>query len=237
VYYRAKPSVNSTGIKKLAKGTSVAVVSGSSKKVTEAQKKTGKKVAYTWVQIVIGEKKYWTKLSCLRQRVDYLAKAAKCADEVYPLGIGCKHASASSLTDIKNKRVINCSGFASTVYQQAGILPTGKVVSHTTAVGGDVTKKKNTIAKAMSGSGNIRAGRCKIVKVGKTYAHMDDSLKKKGIMYIYDSNNSINAGGGYMYSFNNGASELKNGKYTSAKVKSGYCFTHPILYALVPQTV
>lgn len=148
----------------------------------------------------------------------------------------CKHAGgAKSYDDIVSKRITTCSTSVSVVLQKAGIIPVGKLVSHTNAVKTDILKKKNTIQKSISGYKYLNKNKCDIVRIGKSYGYMDEKYKKPGIIYVQDSNICINAGGGYIYSTNNALSELnKYGVYIKDKVVSGYCFTSPILYAIIP---
>lgn len=234
VCLRRTPSIKAGVSLKVKKGQIIQIDLDTIKIKTE--KKLQKKITKVWVKATyLGETGWirWDKIKPCGD-VNYLKLAAIFADTVYKCGIGCKHQNCKKLADIEKRNVINCSGYASVVYQLAGILPTGKVVSHRPATSNAV-KRKNTIEKAMSGSNFVPKQKCKIVHVGKKYKDMPKSLKKKGIMYIQDSNNCINAGNGYIYSFNNAASEMKNGRYVKAKVKSGYPFTSPILYALIPQ--
>ena len=148
----------------------------------------------------------------------------------------CKHAGgAKSYDDIVSKRITTCATSASVVLQKAGIIPVGKLVSHTNAVKTDIIKKKNTVEKSILGYQYLNKNKCSIVRIGKSYKEIDEKYKKPGIIYIQDSNVCINAGDGYIYSTNNSASELnKYGVYIKNKIKSGYCFTSPILYAIIP---
>lgn len=166
-----------------------------------------------------------------------LSKAAKAADVVYKAVIEskCKHqGGATSLSKMKSLHKTTCNASASFVLQEAGILPKGKTIGHKPKVSGNAVAKKNTISKAMYGAKYLNKDKCKIVKIGTTYSHMSAEYKKKGIVYIQNSNACVNAGNGYIYSTNNASSQKKNGVYIKDKCKGGYCFNSPILYAIVP---
>jgi hypothetical protein len=155
----------------------------------------------------------------------------------------CKHkGGAKSLAEIKKKRITTCSTSASVVFQEANILPVGKIVTHTKAVGGsnkNQIKKKNTLKKAMKGYSNLDFTKCKIVKCMKPFAKLSDECKQAGVFYIQDSNACMSAGkdknGKYwIYSCNESGRQMKNGHYVKNKMSSGYCFKRPILFAIVP---
>ena len=58
---------------------------------------------------------------------------------------------------------------------------------------------------------------------------------KKGIMYIQDSNICVSAGGDRIYSCNNKGSTYSPSKVNPLKA-SGYPFTSPILWVVVPRS-
>jgi hypothetical protein len=166
-----------------------------------------------------------------------LALAEKWMPVVYDkvVELGCKHESgAKSYEEIVAKKITTCSTSVSAVLQKAGVLSNGKLVSHT-AKDGDGGSTKTTIAKAISGTGNLVSGTYDIVKIGKTYPNMDSKYKKPGIVYVQDSNICMCAGDGVIYSTNEGTVQYKNGHYVQDKVSSGYPFTSKILYAIVPR--
>lgn len=166
-----------------------------------------------------------------------LALAAKWMPTVYNkiVELGCAHKSgATGYEQIISKKITTCSASVSAVLQKAGVLPSGKLVSHTSA-DGKSGSTKTTIAKAISGYGNLIAGTYDIVRIGKTYANMSSAYKKAGIVYVQDSNICMCAGDGSIYSTNEGSIQYKNGKYVKDKVSSGYPFTSQILYAIVPK--
>lgn len=165
-----------------------------------------------------------------------LEKAAAAVVEVYNTiyDIGCRHAGgAKSLDDIKRLKLTTCSSSASAVLQAAGCLPVGKTVSHTAAVSTDILKKKDTLEKAVKGTQNLIEGTCSVVRVGKKYADLPSAYKKAGIVYVQDSNICVSGGSGVIYSCNNTGGWYGKGQ-TAVKRTSGYPFTSPILYVIVP---
>lgn len=172
--------------------------------------------------------------------VDYLAAAAKQAPIVYDkiVSLGCKHKSGTKTWEaLAKNKYVNCASSASLVLQRAGVLKKGCIVNHRSGVGNSkAVSKKNAISKAMAGQSNLITGRYTIVKIGKTYSKMSSKYKKAGIVYVQDSNICVCAGGGYIYSCNEAKSQMSGGKYKKTKVKSGYPFSSPILYAIVPKS-
>ena len=81
---------------------------------------------------------------------------------------------------------------------------------------------------------NLISGTYRIVRVNRLFKDIQPKYNKKGIVYVYDSNIAINAGDGYIYSCNDGSTQLENGKYIKNKMRGGYCFTSKILYAIIP---
>ena len=175
--------------------------------------------------------------------INYLTRAAAAADKVYPkiVALGCKHASgAKTYTQMVSKKIVTCATSASIVYQQAGILGSGEVVSHRKAAGGsdsNIRKKKPTVAKAMTGAGYLPEDKVEVKWVGKKYADLPAKYRQKGVMYIQDSNVCICAGNGAIYSCNNakGGQVNSQGKYVRNKITSGYAFNSPILVVIVPK--
>ncbi len=186
-----------------------------------------------WFKIQKNNKiNYVSSRYLIRITPNYLKRVANNVDRIYSLIIqlGCKHKSgATSLSTLKTKKATTCGVAASIVLQEAGLLKNNKLITHSKK-GND----KSTPAKAIVGYKNLNLNTCKVIKINKKYSNIDKKYKKKGIIYIYDSNIAINGGNNYIYSCNNGSSQLKNGKYIKNKMKSGYCFTSKILYAIVP---
>ena len=179
------------------------------------------------------------------QKIDYLTTAAEAADKVYVkiVALACTHKSgAKTYAQLVSSKTTICAAAASIAYQEAGILPGGKLVSHRDAVGGsdaNILKKKSTVAKAMSGAANIPKGKADVGWVGKKYAGLPGEYRRKGVMYIQDSNVCICAGGGAIYSCNaSPGSQLDSeGRYKNNKITSGYAFKSPILVVIVPKEV
>ena len=187
----------------------------------------------TWYKIQKNNKiNYVSSRYLTRITPNYLKRVANNVDNIYNLIIelGCKHQSgATSLESLKVKKVTTCGVSASIVLQQAGLLNINKLITHSKK-----GSNKSTPSKAIVGYKNLNLNTCKVIKLNKKYSEIDKQYKKKGMIYIYDSNIAINGGDNYIYSCNNGSSQLKNGKYIKNKMKSGYCFTSNILYIIVP---
>ena len=179
------------------------------------------------------------------ESVDYLSEAQKWVDKVYDhiVDVGCKHDSppAKKYEDIKSTKKINCAASASITYQKAGLIDTGKLVSHTAAVSKNIVSHynvadlKKSLGLSVQNHGNLKKGTCDLVKVMKKFEDMPAWLKKKGIMYIQDSNICISAGNKKIYSCNStGKTYSKNG--VNPLRAEGYAFTSPILWAVVPRS-
>ncbi len=163
---------------------------------------------------------------------NYLKRVTKNAELVYNkiVEMGCKHkGGAYSYDDIKRKKITNCASAVSAVLQESGVLKANKLIDHTPK-----SKIKLTLSQSVTGTKNLINGTYRIVKVNCLYKKLPSKYNKSGIVYVYDSNIAINAGGGYIYSCNNGPSQLKAGRYIKNKMNSGYCFTSKILYAIIP---
>ena len=176
-------------------------------------------------------------------KVDYLSLAAKGADVVYEkvIALGCKHKSGiKSYAEMSEKKAVSCASSASIAYQLASILPVGKGVNHTKAVGGSdshIISIKTSIESAMLGDWNLPAEKVEMKWIGKRYSDLPAKYRKKGIMYIQDSNVCICAGNGAIYSCNNAKSQLDGkGRYIKDMVTGGYPFTSPILVVVAPKT-
>ena len=161
---------------------------------------------------------------------NYLQRVADASDKVYAAAIGCRHASGScSYADIVVKKVTTCATSASAAMQIAGICKPGQLVSHTKAGGTKLTQKS-----AISGFENLVVDRCRIIRVNKRFKDLPSKYRKKGMVYVYDSNIGIYAGNNMIYSTNNGSSQLKDGRYIKDRMSSGYCFTSKVLYVIAP---
>lgn len=177
-------------------------------------------------------------------KVDYLSLAAKGADVVYEqvIALRCKHKSGiKTFAQMSEKKAVSCASSASIAYQLASIIPVGKGVNHTKAVGGSdwyIKSKKPNIQSAMLGAETLPGDLVALKWIGKRFADLPAKYRKKGIMYIQDSNVCICAGGGAIYSCNNAKSQLDGkGRYVKDKITGGYPFTSPILVVVIPKIV
>lgn len=216
---RKSPSKTAKTVGYCNKGDIVNIVKDKSKKAE----------GITWLKCTKG----WLSSNYL-QRItpNYRKNVTKWEDIVYNkiIEIHCKHkGGAYSYEDIKRKKITTCSSAVSAVLQEAGVLKKGKLVGHT-------PKKvaKVTISQSISGAKNLISGTYRIVRVNRLFKDIQPKYNKKGIVYVYDSNIAINAGEGYIYSCNDGPTQLENGKYIKNKMRGGYCFTSKILYAIIP---
>ena len=177
------------------------------------------------------------------QDKDYLKEAKYWTTRVFEQisAVGCSHShdTAKTFENIKVSRKINSAGSSSIVYQKAGLIAKGQIVSHTNGGHGvsyyDKTDLKKSLSLSATGYSNLKHGTCDFVKVMKTYHNMPNWLKEKGIMYIQDKNICISAGNNKIYSCNN--SDRKYGKNGINPLKGGgYPFDTPILWAVVPRS-
>ena len=232
---RALPSGKSETITTLPKGADCTVIADFS----ASNSAGGTTTKYLCVQH--GGKYLWCAASLLTvkaAKVDHLAQSAKWAKTIYDkiVALGCKHkGGATSYEEICTKKVTTCSTSVSAVLQQAGVLKHGKKLGHTVK-DGHGGKTKTTAKKAIYGMEYLIPGTYTIHKVGKKYSEMPSAYKKPGIVYVQDSNICISAGGGYIYSTNEGSIQYKGGEYVCTRVKSGYPVRATILFAIVPKS-
>lgn len=220
---RESPSKKSKTVAYLQEGEYVNCIRGASKKAE----------GIVWYKC---NKGYLSSKYLKRITPNYIKNVTKYEDIVYNeiVKIGCQHkGGADSYDGIKSKKITTCASAVSAVLQLAGVLKKNSLISHTPRSNNG--KNKTTIAKAISGVDNLISGTYDIHRVNAFYKSMPSAYKKKGVILVYDSNIAIIADDGYIYSCNNGSSQLKNGKYIKDKMKSGYCFTSKILYVIVPR--
>ncbi len=171
---------------------------------------------------------------------DNLQAAQVWVDKVFAeiLKYKCLHKApkANKFEEIKKKKRISCTKSSSIVFQQAGMIPKGKIVGHTRnglrGHSGDSFDK--ALKKSVTNPQYLIKGTCDIVMVMKPYKKLPKWLQQKGIYYIQESNACVSAGNGRIYSCN------QTGKrYTRRSMfyrKSGYCMSRDILFAFVPRT-
>ena len=225
---RKKPSLSGEVFSYLKKGQIIKAIKGQIKIVDGVK----------WRQIVLKDKKVWVSTKYLKRfSPNYRKRVVENAKIVYTtiVKVGAKHeGGAKSLDGIKKKKKTTCATSVSAVLQEAKMMPKGKLLSHTKAVGSSkAVKKKNSKSKAISGLSNLKDGTYAIHKVGKSWKHVPAKYKVPGAVVVYDSNIAIYMGD-YFYSANNGGSQKKNGKYVNVKAKSGYCYSSPALYIIIP---
>lgn len=202
---------------------------------------TAKKAEYTITEVdascTYGKLKSgagWIKLTGVEQRVgekqvNYREAVAKNADTVYGaiVEVGCEHGSgASTLEEIIKKRVTTYNDSVRIVMAMSGLIAEGAKFGHTAKDGKSGATKKTPEA-AIKGLENLIPGTADVVKVGKKFDELSAEYQNEGNIYIQDSNACISAGDGYIYSTNQGAAQMKDGRYVLTKVKSGYLFKVP----------
>ncbi|MCD7820999.1 MAG: hypothetical protein LUG64_02160 [Clostridiales bacterium] len=166
-----------------------------------------------------------------------LELAAANVEDVYNSCLGCKHVSGSYTWDVAmDKKKVNCSIPATRVAVLAGILADGKRISHTSAVSTNILTKKNTIAKTISGYSNLDLTKCSVDWVGKKYSSLASKYKKKGSIYVYDSNIAVCGGDGSIWACHEWSKQMTNGKYTMVQLTSGYCFSSYVLCVIMPNS-
>lgn len=228
-------------VKTLAKGEKVTVIMDW--KCTSTTEKSSKdSTKYRVYRPVLIDKKIYYIVDYLMEEYKepeptHLQKAAAAVPVVYKAAVGCKHdgSGIKSLADIKAKKAVSCAATASAVLQAAGCLDVGIKVNHTTGVGSNILSKKKTKDQCMKNWKYLK--NCTITYIGKKFADMDAKYKKPGTVYVQDSNMCTNLDGKIICSCNNSSDQMSGGRYKSYDVikrKSGYCFTSPILFAIVP---
>lgn len=137
------------------------------------------------------------------------------------------------MATLEENRRISCGRAASLVLQLAGVLPVGKIINHTEPDGkGGVTK--TSLAKAMTGAGLLVIGSYECKRANCLFRDLPEAWKRKGTVYIQDSNVCVSAGGGKIYSCNK-AGKVYGKKGEPVLRTSGYPFTARLLYAIVPK--
>lgn len=227
---RKKPSLKGEVFSYVKKGDILKAIKGKIKVVDGIE----------WRQIVLKNTKCWVSTKYLKRITpNYRKRVVDNAKIVYDtiVKVGAKHQSgAHSLAEIKSKKKTTCATAVSATLQEAGVLSKGKILSHTSAVGSSqAVKKKNSKSKAISGYGNLKDGTFKCYKIGKSWKNVPNKYKKAGAVAVYDSNIAIYKGDGVFYTANNGGSQKDSkGRYKKVTARSGYCFSSPVLYLILP---
>jgi GH24 family phage-related lysozyme (muramidase) len=170
----------------------------------------------TWAALKAAKEKPVGPIHESPAKVNYRAKVAAKAKEIYPLCIGKVHSGEHvgevvSLETLKKYKALSCNRMVSIVLQEAGLLPKGCIVAHTAKRSG-----KRCIADAVTGYKHLR--HCKLHWVNCLYKDLPEKWKKAGVVYFQNSNACISAGGGKIWSCN----KSKNYHY---KVKEDYLRT------------
>lgn len=121
---------------------------------------------------------------------------------------------------------INCSHACSIYLQRKGCLKQGQIVGHTTR---GKYKNKNTKAKAISGYRKLR--NCDIVYVNTKFKKLPARYKKKGNVFIYDSDIAVYQGKGVIASCSSSGKRMTK---SNVYHRTGYQFSHKILFVIVP---
>ena len=163
-------------------------------------------------------------------------KLAKSSNTVYGgiAKVGCYHKSgATTYEEIIKRKITTCSSSVTAALKLAGLMKKGKL-GHTKPDGhGGKTKTK--LEKAVYGLEYIDLSKFEVKKFFKKFGELPKEWQEAGIVYVQDSNICISAGGGEIFSTNEGKIQMKGKRYVRTKVKSGYPVTHIIDFALRPK--
>lgn len=121
---------------------------------------------------------------------------------------------------------IGCGNAVSIYLQRKGCLAPGQLISHTSKSSHNKNSKKKAIWHYE------RLKNCKMKYVNKLFGDLPEKYKKKGIVYVYNSDIGVYQGNGVIYSCNNnGVQTWKNVTHNSGS----YQHTHKILWVIVPK--
>lgn len=225
--YRKKPSLKATVVGYLKKDDKVTILHGWSKEADGVK----------WYKLKSNNSHFYVSSKYLKRVTpNYRDRVYKHAVEIYGeiVKLGCRHDfGALNLASLKKKKIVTCATAVSIVLQESGMMSEGQVINHTKSVTYPL-KKKITVPQTITGMSHIKKGTYTIKRVAKHFSSLPAQYKKKGAIYVYDSNMGIYAGDNAIYSCNNGASQLKDGRYIKDKMVNGYCFTNPIIYVIMP---
>lgn len=123
-----------------------------------------------------------------------------------------------------NHKGISCAYAASIYLQRKGCLDKNEIISHTKRTG----KPKKTRSLAIQNWKALK--NCEVVYFGRTISHLPKKYKKRGIVFVYDSDIAVYQHDNLIYSCS------LPGVQSWYKVghTHGYQFTHPILWIIVP---
>lgn len=225
--YRKKPSLKATVVGYLQNGDKVTILKGWSKNAD----------GIVWYKLKSNNSHYYISAKYLKRVTpNYRDRVYKHAAEIYEeiVKLGCRHDfGAVNLAGLRKKKIVTCATAVSIVLQESGMLEEGQVINHTKSVSYPL-RKKITVPQTITGMNQVKKNTYTIKRVAKNFSSLPAQYKKKGAIYVYDSNMAIYAGNNAIYSCNNGSSQLKDGKYIKNKMLNGYCFTNPIIYVIMP---
>ncbi|MCQ2443660.1 MAG: hypothetical protein MJ077_11240 [Oscillospiraceae bacterium] len=188
------------------------------------------------------------KVSRVAVQVSPLVRVQREIATVYDkvVALHCTHGgNATTFAQMQTQKKTTCGRTASFVLQRAGLLPEGKLISHTKAVGGNwghITERKRSLGKCMTGLTALDRSKCSVNYVAaKSFSALPAKYKVKGAVYIQDSNVCIcggKANGKWtIYSCNEGKAQVDaKGRYVRNRNTSGYPFSSPILAVVLPKT-
>lgn len=174
----------------------------------------------------------------LVEELSYAQRSERAADFVYKriYELEALHKNAAgvvSLATLEERKRISCNRAASIVLQLAGVLPVGKIIAHTDA-DGQGGKSKTTPAKAASGLGLLVEGTYTLERADCLFRDLPEHQKRKGTVYIQDSNLCVSAGENRIYSCNQ-TNQRYGVKGEAVLRECGYPFTRKILYVIRPK--
>jgi hypothetical protein len=222
---RLLPSTASDILETVPPGTEVDVVD----KIT-ASNTNGTQTVYLLVNRS-GRYGWAAGANLTKKQIDYQKRVKNAAFAIYPLCIGKKHGKGvqnrvKTLEHFKAQKELNCHLMVSLCLQKAGLLPVGKVITHTPKSGG-----KTYIQDAVKGLENLK--HCRYFWVNKPYDQLPDRWKEAGIVYIQNSNACISMWKGHIFSCNKQVGYRYQSKHDYDRT-TGYPHTSNILVVIVP---
>ena len=170
---------------------------------------------------------------------NYLNRTAVSAKKVYGkiVSLHCHHSGGTrSYSQLLKRKKITCGTGVSVALQEAGLLKSGDVITHTQGGSGNGRHKLKSVSKALKNQGRLKKGTYTIYKAGCKYSKLPEKYKAAGMVYVQDSNICISAGDGYIYTTNESSRQYRHGQYFKTRMNAGYTHSHDILFVIAPNS-
>lgn len=170
---------------------------------------------------------------------NYLNRTAVSAKKVYGkiVSLHCSHSGGTrSYSQLLKRKKITCGTGVSVALQEAGLLKSGDVITHTAGGSGNGRHKLKSVSKALKNQGKLKKGTYTIYKAGCKYSQLPEKYKAAGMVYVQDSNICISAGDGYIYTTNESSRQYRHGHYFKTRLNAGYTHSHDILFVIAPNS-